>query len=314
MTSAADDGDNKLMEPLALSIVIAMHDDARAIVLCLSALEAQLDRRRSEIILATCCSSAWRASLAQDFPNVTLLHFDTPLTLPYLRGRAIACSRGAVIAVLDPCSIPAPHWAQLLLQAHVERTNAVIGGTVDLYEGDSASLMTWATYLNEYGGFMPPRASGPVAILPGSNLSYKRGALGNLQQYTRLGFWKTFVNQELKESGDPLWLTSSLTIMLFKPIAFSDFLWSRYHHGRCYAAMRVECAPASERLWRTLSAPLLPMAFLMRQLRHGLPNKRLRRKLLLTLPLQVIVFVVWAFGEMCGYALGEGGSSRHLVY
>ena len=158
------------------------------------------------------------------------------------------------IAIRDPLSRGRRRVGLTLRAAH-RATNRVIAGR---WTGTSRVGLapTWTTYLNEYGLFMSPVEQGETWILPGSNVSYKRAALfdGDRARYPE--FWKTFVNWEQEAGGSPLWLEPAMRVELYKPIAFPDFLRTRYHHGRCFAGMRVRDASWPVRIGRAGSTIL----------------------------------------------------------
>lgn len=299
---------------IRLSVVIAVHNAQQVIAACLAALLPQLDREQDELIVADSSSDATAETIRANFPTIKLLHFDHPLTIPQLRGRGIAEARGEVIAILDPYSIASPGWVQEVLKAHRERPNAVIGGTVDLYNEDRCGLLEWALYINEYGMFMSPVPEGEMEILPGSNVSYKRSVLfdGNAARFSE--FWKTFVNHDAESSGSPLFLAPAIHVRLWKPIQFQEFFRSRWDHGRCFAGMRAQQLSRIERFIRALTAPLLPFLFLYRWGKRYWARNRMRMKFLLTLPLQLALFGNWAFGEFVGYCFGSGRSCQKLFY
>lgn len=299
---------------LAASIVLAARDAAGSIRRCLEAVTRQPGPGGVEVIVASCSTDETDAIVRREFPSVRLLHFDEPLTVPELRARAIAESRGRIVIVIDPFSIPADDWLAGLLEAHATRPEPVIGGPVDLADADRRNLLEWAIYINEYGMFLPPMASGTTEILPGSNIAYKRQALfdGDRPRHP-LSFWKTFVNQAVAgDGGSGLYLTASAVVALDKPIPFRDFLRSRYDHGRCFAGMRA--GRTVERALRALTTPVLPVVFLWRWGRRYWPRARYRRMLVATLPLQLLLFANWARGEFMGYVFGPGTSCRKLFY
>jgi glycosyltransferase involved in cell wall biosynthesis len=292
---------------VTVSIVLAAHDAAGSIGRCLEALSRQDGLQDAEVIVASSSTDETDA-IVQRFPFVRHLRFAEPLTVPELRGRAIAIARGGIVAVIDPYSIVGEGWLSALRRAHEERPEAVIGGPVELADAGTRGLLEWALYINEYGMFLPPMASGPRDILPGSNVSYKRPALfdGDAPRYP--AFWKTFANQQ----AGALWLAADVRVALDKPVPFSDFLRTRYHHGRCFAGMRV--TGLGERLVRALTAPLLPAVFLWRWGSAYLARGRHRDKFFATLPLQVLLFGTWSWGELMGYLFGAGDSCRRLHY
>jgi hypothetical protein len=296
-----------------LSIVIGTHNAAAVIGDALTALCAQPGIDRGEIIVAD-SSGDETPGIVRRFGGVRLLHFDEPLTLPELRGRGIAVAHGNVIAILDPFAIAAENWREAVLAAHERSPNLIIGGAVDLHERVRDSLTAWAIYINEYGMFMPPAAGGVATIVPGCNVSYKRSALfdGDTPKYPV--FWKTFVNWELEAAGSKLWLAPEILVRLWKPIPFASFLSSRFDHGRCFAGMRGSDWSVPRRFFRAITAAVVPGLLLWRWGVVYWAKGRDRDKLLATLPLQIMLFGVWALGEAWGYLLGAGRSCRRLFY
>jgi glycosyltransferase involved in cell wall biosynthesis len=302
----------------ALSVVIAAHNAAAVIERCLGSLEPQCQNEYKEVFVSDSSTDGTPDLVARRFPWVRLLHVDAPMTLPQLRGRAIQLTRGAVVAILDPFSVAAEDWVHQVVRAHHQWPHPVIGGAVDLDVPESRSLGGWAVYLNEYALFAPPVVGGATWILPGCNVSYKRTALfrgergGEAARYPV--FWKTFVNWEIEKAGAVLWLDPAIKIALNKPIPFSDFLRTRYHHGRCFAAMRPDTAGSGTRRWRAVSTLGVPLLMLWRWTRGFWPKRRDRWRFVFTLPAQLAFFTVWAWGESCGYLRGGGRSCEQLFY
>lgn len=297
-----------------LSVVIAAHDAAGVIAACLDALVRQEAGPELEIIVADSSHDGTERIVRERYPQVQLLHSDEPLAVPELRGLGIARAQGAIIAILDPYSVASPDWSRRLAAAHARNASPVIGGAVGLHDPARRTLPAWAVYFNEYGLFMPPARPGPVAIVPGSNVSYKRAALFDGDRPRHPVFWKTFVNWEAERQGHRLWLEPSVRVDLNKPIAFRDFLATRYLHGRCFAGMRVAGRSRFERLARAMTTPLLPPLQLARWTRGIWPKRAERTRYVLSMPLLLLLFTAWAWGECCGYLLGTGDTCRRLHY
>lgn len=267
-----------------------------------------------EIIVADSSTDHTPDLISSKFTDVRLLQFQEPLTISQLRGRGIASARGQIIAVLDPYSMVTDDWLSELLRIHSVRPNLIIGGTVELYGAASASVFSWATYINEYGMFMSPVREGETKILPGSNISYKREVLFEDSNPRFPEFWKTFVNGSVEEQNSPLWLAPSIVVCLNKPISFGDYWRTRFHHGRCFAGMRNASAGSGERVFRAITAPGIPFVLLWRWSKIYWAKRRYRSKLLTTLPFQILLFGNWAFGELVGYCTGSGQSCDKLYY
>ncbi len=90
------------------------------------------------------------------------------------------------------------------------------------------------------------------------------------------------------------------------------FLIRRFHHGRCFAGMRVMEAALSKRAFYLGSSLILPFIFLYRTVAVVLGKKRFFRELLLAFPFIVLAIVFWSLGETCGYLAGTGKSCEHI--
>jgi hypothetical protein len=299
-----------LSSRVTISVVLGAHDAARSIGRCLDALAGQAGIADAEVIVASSSTDGTDAIVRDRLRFVRLLPFDEPLTVPELRGRAIAAARGEIVAVIDPYSIVQEGWLVEIARAHAERPEPVIGGPVDLDGAATRGLLDWALYINEYGMFLPPMASGRVGLLPGCNVSYKREALFDGERPRYPVFWKTAANAAAGPSG--LWLAGKAVVALDKPIPFADFVRTRFDHGRCFAGMRA--AGMGERLARAVTAPLLPAVLLWRWAGPFLARNRYGGRLVATLPLQLLLFGMWSLGEMTGYLFGPGRSCRRLFY
>jgi glycosyltransferase involved in cell wall biosynthesis len=301
------------METPKLSVVIASHNTRSVIAECLAALEGQKAREMAEIVVADSSSDGTADLVCERFPSVRLLHFSEPLSVPQLRGQGIMAAHGEkIIAILDPYCIVTDEWLTELLRLHAERPELVIGGAVELENGNEQNLASWVIYFSEYLAFMLPLEEGPATELTGNNIAYKRQALGEAVKPT--GFWKTFFNRRLQADGHQLWAAPSLLVKLRKAIPLTDFFRSRYHHGRCFAAMRVNDAPYYSRWLRALTVPLLPYLGLWRQMRSLWPKRRHRLKFVKTVPILFLFHCGWAWGELWGYLRGPGQSCGQLYY
>ena len=299
---------------IRLSVVIGSHNTIAVIEPCLAALAPQMPSQPVEVIVADSSDDGTGELIAARFPWVRLIRFDRPQSVPVLRGRGIAAAGGDIIAVLDPYSVAAPDWIERVIEAHARQRHMVIGGSVGLYRAESSSWADRILYFNEYGMFMPPVRTGEAWIVPGSNVSYKRAALFDDNGPRYPVFWKTFTNWELEGGGSPLWLSDDVRVDLNKPIPLHDYLRTRYDHGRCFGGMRGAHASLGERLWRMTTSPLIPIVLLWRWTRDFWPKRRRRLDYLLTMPAQLLLFAVWAYGEASGYARGAGRCCDRLYY
>jgi hypothetical protein len=297
----------------ALSVVIGSINPGRTILECLDALAADPDPDR-EIIVVDASRDGTPAAVRARYPEVRVIEAPASANLPRLRGIGMAEARAPLIGILDPSCRVASGWTAATVRAHRERPEPAIGGPVELPPAARRSLGAWSTYLFEYWEFVPPMAEGPAPVLSGNNVTYKRAALANAETLRAVGFWKAFVHVEFARVGQAVWMAPELTVVLRKRIPVTGFLLSRFHHGRSYAAMRVERDGVGTRVARAAGTPLLPLVFFGRQVR-GLVRKPIPFAwLLATAPLMLAYHVSWALGELWGYLGGPGRSHDALRY
>jgi hypothetical protein len=292
-----------------LSIVVASRESSNELARLLNGLTQQVSGQQIEVIVAGCQSAAPRNSAA-DYLGVAFIQLPEKTTLPKLFQAGISRSRGGVIALTDTTCEPDPGWVRAILEAH-KAPAPVIGGAVEM--NGISRLIDWAAYFCEYGQFMLPLTNGPATEVPGNNLSFKRRALDDGKEFTRDGFWKTYWCRRLQEEGIELELRPSIIVYYKKTFELIPFLVRRFHHGRCFAGMRVARASLPRRAAYGAGACLLPFVFFWRTISRVVPKKRYLTKFFLSLPIIAVAIVSWSIGECCGYLSGAGKSCAHVV-
>lgn len=302
----------RLARPLGapqLSIVIASVRSVRELEKCLASLIQQCRGQRIEIIVADCCQDEAIRSIIQKYPEVLFVRFPEKTPLPILWGAGIERSTGEIIAITDStCSFDA-NWVSATLNAH-NSSCPVIGGAVEI--GECKNWADWAAYFCEYGQFMLPLKEGAATELPGNNVSFKWETLERGREFVENGFWKTYWCRKLQEEGVQLMLTSSIVVYYEKSYGLIPFLIRRFHHGRCFAGMRVAQASIQTRAFYVLCSPLLPFLFLARIIATVIPKKRYLKEFALSLPTSILAVVTWSAGEFYGYLMGTGRSCTYI--
>jgi hypothetical protein len=296
------------VETPALSIVIASVNPGPVIFECLNAIDRQNGRDCVQLLVVDGSADDTAERVRARFPRAQVIRVDGITSLPKLRGVGIASATAPVVGILDPWCVMSDGWVTATIHAHTSRREPVIGAGVDLEPLERRSLTAWATYLYDYWEFVAPFESGKTRVLPGNNITYKRDALPPATTLRSAGFWKAFLNAELRRAGHSLWSEPALTVRMRRRVPLAQFFRSRFHHGRSYAAMRVRGAPLLTRWKWALVAPALPLLLLARQVR-GIARKPVARLWFLAcLPLLLAFHVSWAWGELCGYLVGAGRS------
>ncbi len=292
-----------------LSVVIASDHGIREADRCLKALLQQRGNEKIELIVADSRIDDSLQEIMTKYPEVEFIRFPEKTPLSMLWGGGIARSRGEIIAITDSTSVADCNWVPAILKAH-ESVHPVIGGAVEAAEGKN--MVDWAAYFCEYGQFMRPLPEGPADVLAGNNISFKRWTLTKGQEFVQNGFWKTYWCRQLQEEGIQLVSTPSIVIYDKKSYRLLPFLIRRFHHGRCFAGMRISQISGFKRASYILGSPLLPFLFLARTISAIVPKRRHLKQFMLSLPISIVAIMVWSVGEFCGYLAGAGESCAYI--
>lgn len=298
-----------LGEPPQLSIVVASVYSHQELETWLDTLVQQVKGKQIETIVADCSQDGSLSKMMAKYRGVIFIPFPTHTALPVLLGAGIAKSTGNIIAITDSTSFPDEQWIASILKAH-EASHPVIGGAVEV--NGCKRLVDWAAYFCDYSKFMCPLAEGVVRELPGNNLSFKRWALGIGQQYVQNGFWKTYWCRTLQEAGIELLLVPSIKVNYKKSFRLFPFLIRRFHHGRCFAGMRIKQASILTRSYYWAASHLLPVLLLFRTVTTVLPKKRHQKEFVISFPILLLSIISWSLGEYWGYLAGSGKSCAHI--
>ena len=300
---------NKQEKPVKLSVVVASIYSHSVLKKCLDSILAN-DGENIEIIVAdNCTADESITDLIAEYADVSFIEFAEKATLPVLWAAGIARSAGEIVAVTDSSCVVAENWISAIFAAH-QSDSPVIGGAVEMCE--SKKLVDWAAYFCEYGQFMKPIAAGVVQVLPGNNISFKRDVLEKNKQFVENEFWKTYLCQQLQADGIELISAPSMLVYYTKSFEFLPFLIRRFHHGRCFAGMRIKHETVFKRALYAVGTIFLPAVFLVRTLAPVLQKRRFVREFLLSLPISILAILFWSFGETCGYLAGTGKSCEHI--
>ena len=269
---------------------------------CLAALQQRCVE--VEIIVADSTDDATRREIAEGWPAVRLLRFESPTSIPELRAAGIAQARAPIVAVIEDHCIVTEKWCSRLLDLHA-KGHRVVGGPVRNVA--TKRIRDWAAFLCEYSANMEPSVGGVVTSLPGMNVSYDRTAIAEIDDLLRQGVWETWLHRHLQQCGFELYHDPQMVVEHAKGFGFVEFLGQRYHYSRAYAGLR-NPALGWKRAIYFLGSPLLVPLVALRTLRNVLKKGGRGRELLLASPLILVYVFAYAYGEAIGYLLGGGQS------
>jgi hypothetical protein len=286
----------------ALSVVVASVNGLPYLGDCLEALDQNAPE--AEVIVADWTDEPTRQLVRERWPEVKVLSFDAPTTVPELRAAGIFAATAPNIAVIeDHCDV-LPGWAAGMVAAHAAG-HSVVGGSIRNVR--TRRVRDWAAFFCEYSAFMEPADGGVVGGLPGMNVSYDREALAAIDDLLRAGHWESWLHPRLQERGFQLWCDPEIVLEHAKDFGFIEFVSQRYHYSRSYAGMR-NAQLGWKRILYALGSPLLvPLAY-SRIARNVRSRPAYRRAFRRATPLILVYTIVWAIGEAIGYTFGGGRS------
>jgi GT2 family glycosyltransferase len=285
-----------------LSVVVASVNGLPYVGECLDALRANAPG--TEVVVADSTDEETRARVQKGWPEVRLLSFDEPRSVPELRAAGIAAATAPCVAVIeDHCVVP-PGWAKAIVAAHHEGHH-VVGGAVRNVKTRRAR--DWAAFFCEYSAFMEPWATGPVPDLTGMNVSYDREALAAIDDLLREGRWENELHARLHERGFLLWAAPGAVIEHARDFGFREFASQRYHYSRSFAGMRTG-ARGARRILLALGTPLLVPLLFWRIVRDVRSRSGYGPAFRRAAPLVLVYTAIWAVGELVGYIAGGGRS------
>lgn len=295
-----------------VSVVVAARTPPDSTEKTLASLAGQRRASEIEVLVADGSGDGRMAALAQSFPSIR--HIAVPEgNLPTLKGTAIRQARGDVIAVLDPSDVAEPDWVDEMLEAFADPSVWAVGGSVLLSGNESAGNV--AAYLFEYGAFNPPIAAGDTqGDLPGNNVAYRRSALIDTcaDILASEGFKKPFLHERIRACGGRLVLRPTMRVHHLTHYLFVAFSVRRFHHGRCFGAVRVRRAPLAMKALYRAFAPAVAPTLIARHLRRAASHPGNRRLLPGAALALCGVCLFWALGEWLGCWFGPGQSCQEV--
>jgi GT2 family glycosyltransferase len=285
-----------------LTVVVASVNGLPYLAECLDSLKTHAPD--SEVVVADWTDEATRSLVRERWPEVRLLSFDEPKSVPELRAAGIATASAPYVAVIeDHCRIT-PDWAEAILEAH-RAGRHVVGGAVRNVKTKRAR--DWASFFCEYSAFMEPFPTGPVDDLTGMNVSYDRAALAEIEDLLAEGRWESDLHPRLRERGFEFWAAPGAVIEHAKDFGFREFASQRYHYSRSFAGMR-NPALRARRLLYALATPLLVPLLTRRIVRNVRSRPGYADAFRRSAPLVLVYTAIWSFGELVGYLFGGGKS------
>lgn len=278
---------------------------------CLEALQRQVGPPPMEVLVTCDARASGILELKQRFTDVDFLCVDKLRTArsgpsrehhDELRGIGIKHAHAPLIALIEDCGCPDPHWCAQLVKEHM-RPYAAIGGAM---ENGINRALNWAVYFGDFGRYQNPVPRGPSAYVSDANVCYKRAALERVGQAWAKAYNEARVHAALAQQGETLGLSPDVIVFQHRlNLRLGPALMERYVWGRSFAAVRVATLPRSRRAVFAALSPLLPLMLLLRQSGNVLRTRRNRWVFFRALPLTALLSLAWSYGEFVGYLTGR---------
>lgn len=297
------------------SILIGMvsTEDATRVLQTLDALRNQQGGHTYEVIIGDRRNDSVSSRIREHYPEVKLFSAGADTSLPVLRADALARAGGACIVVTEDHCVPSLDWLDSFAKAFAAAPDncIAVGGCVENGVHDSA--LDWATFFCEYSFFLNPVAEGETTVLPGMNVAYRRDAFNEIDRKTLTeGFWETTLHPILLKKGFTLYSTNRIRLFHSKKFSLALFLKQRFIYSRYYAGLRFKPSQQLHRLIACGATVLLPPLLFYRMIKQIRLKKRLRKELLQASPYLALFILVWAVGEMWGYAFGSATALQEI--
>ncbi|MFN8550079.1 MAG: glycosyltransferase [Candidatus Obscuribacterales bacterium] len=296
-----------------LSIVVAWQAAQPNIEDCLDSLYAQRTHHNFEVIVAYGGFKPSLEILSKKYSDLKILEHSESDSIPSLHGLGLAHAAGDLLAITEAHTTFSPDWVDTAVSVSSSNSDAAIGGVVE--PGKNLTSVDYALYLCDYAQFALPLATGPSDDLPGNNIVFKRQIMDmhlNRTDLAKHGFWKTFFCNELMEKGEQLSRDSRLVAYYNRHLTFSEVMERRYHHGRCFGAMRSEAFNWSKRAIYAASCAALPAVLALRLFSKVRGKPALMSRFLKVQPICEAIICAWVYGEFVGTVGGAGDSCGRL--
>jgi GT2 family glycosyltransferase len=293
------------MTPVEISVIIACRNARRTIRGCLDSLAAQHTTRPFEVIVADSSTDGTGAIICEEYPWVSLLHFETRKFPGDARNAGIREARGELLAFIDSDCVAAPDWLEQMALAQRD-SNSTVGGVVD--NGARGRLLDWAGYFCEFSQWMPPGRPCWMDDIPTCNLSFHRRLFDEFGPFLEGVYCSdTALHWRLARAGHRARFVPAIQVAHHGLERLDSFAKHEWFHGKSFALLRVrEQGFSKQRRWMyACGSVLLPAVLWMRVARRVLRNRRYAMEFALATPLLALGLAAWSFGEMRGYLAGD---------
>ncbi len=290
--------------PATLSAAVVVGDLRERAQRTLDALGAQTAAESMEVVVVDIGPAD-----APDLPTpagmpVTYVRMPAGGSFAAARGEAARRASTPVVAYLEDHAVPDRRWAAAVARAH-EGPWAAVGYAFT--NANPESFGSRVSHIADYGPWAYPAPHGPLRLLPGNNVAYKREALLSLgDRLDDLLVVDFNVQDELRSQGLGTYLESGALVAHENFTRVTELYAANYSYTRLMAMTRAAGWSRARRMAYGLLVPVaVPAMKLARLLRSLRGRRRLWGTVALVLPFVVANYAWSSIGEARGYLGGD---------
>jgi glycosyltransferase involved in cell wall biosynthesis len=293
-----------------VSVVIASGAGGKFLFRCLAALQPQLDRHDSQVVVVDRTGDATRRRIAREYARALVIAApaEPRPTVPHMRRMGVEAATGEIVVILEEHCRPSAGWLDAIV-ANVAPGDAAIGGPIldDAYDRTT----DWCVYFSEYHNYLPPWENGDRFALNGANIAYNRSLVMKYRDALDEGYWEVVLHPQLVRDGR-LRAVNAMGVHHTGPFRYGYYLRQRYLLSRVWGGTQRAVVPASSRLVHLALGPVFPLLLFGRVTSRVLARPQFIGKYAAALPLLVPAWFCYAAGEWLGYLLGPGRALQEV--
>ena len=297
------------MEKVAVSIIIASYNSIKTIAKCLTSLEAQDTRDVFEIIVVDSSTDGTDSLVKQQFPSVSLYHFDTRMYPGDARNYGVVRSKGSVLAFIDSDCWVESTWVAQIIETHGKTEYPVVGGAIA--NGNPDSYIGWGYYFSGLSQWMPQPQAFERTDIPTGCLSCKRWAFEQYGPFLEGSLCEdTLFTWKLADAGHLALFVPTIKVFHINIDNLGNLIRRKLIHGKTFAMLRVSKRnfSVSKQIIYAVGSLILPLLILYRRTKDVFNAKTYWVEYIQALPVTFIGILCWSIGEFLGYSEGRKSS------
>jgi hypothetical protein len=249
------------------------------------------------------------------YPATRFLASDDPI--PVRRSRAVECSVGDIVGLIEDTSWPNEDWCAAVRSAFTDPQIGAAGGSVSV--APTLPSRCQALGWTEYSAFTPNHlrrsrkadhaGAAPMQRVPGNNMAFRREDLIAAMAAEGGTLFEADVCDRLRAHNRRVVYQPGMSVTYSSCDWHGAALGARFQHGRLHSALLVGRHGWPSRLFVLAKAPLLPLVLLVRTIIPLVSDGKKRKLVRLVLWIGIMQ-TAWAFGEATGAVAGSGDSMK----